>query len=84
MRSGGRFEQCLILWGPRGNGKTAMLAWTADKARANGVQVQEYVAAELATTEQLIDRVAERPRWSERVGEVSWGRFRWKPGTQTT
>lgn len=79
MRSGGRFASCLIFWGPCGIGKTALLAWTAAEARARGIQVQEYVASELATKEQLIERVAGRPRRTERVGESSWGRIRRKP-----
>ena len=79
MRSSGRFQQCMILWGPRGNGKTAMLVWTARQARARGIQVLKFAASELATREELIDRVAGRPRWGERIGEVSWGGIRWKP-----
>lgn len=82
MRSSGRFQQCMILWGPRGNGKTAMLVWTARQARARGIQVLKFSASELATEEQLIDRVAGRPRRSERIGEVSWGGIRWKPRTR--
>ena len=82
MRSGGRFEPCLIFWGPCGNGKTAMLAWTAAEARARGIQVQQHVASELATKEQLIDKVAGRPRRTERVGESPWGRFRRKPSSR--
>lgn len=79
MRSSHRFQQCMILWGPRGNGKTAMLVWTARQARARGIQVLKFAASELATREELIDRVAGRPRWGERIGEVSWGGIRWKP-----
>ena len=82
MRSGGRFEPCLILWGPCGNGKSAMLAWTAAEARARGIQVQQHVASELATKEQLIEKVTGRPRRTERAGEFSLGRFRWKPRTR--
>ena len=83
MRSGDRFEHCLILWGPPGNGKTAMLAWTAAEGLARGIQVQEYVASELATREQLIEKVAGRPRWTERVGEISLGSFRSKLSPRT-
>ena len=83
MRSGGRFENCLIFWAPPGNGKSAMLAWTAAEGRARGIQVQEYVASELATREQLIEKVAGRTRWTERVGEISLGSFRWKLSPRT-
>lgn len=83
MRSGGRFENCLIFWGPPGNGKSAMLAWMAAEGRARGIQVQEYVASELATREQLIEKVAGRPRWTERVGEISLGSFRCKLSPRT-
>lgn len=79
MRSSGRFQQGMILWGPRGNGKTAMLVWTARQARARGIQVLKFAASDLATKEELIHRVAGRPRWNERIGEVSWGGVRWKP-----
>ena len=79
MRAGGRFERCLVLWGPRGNGKTAMLEWTAREARERGVQVLKYAAAALETQEQLMNRVAGRPRWTERVAEISWSGLRWKP-----
>ena len=82
MRSSDRFQQCMILWGPRGNGKTAMLVWTARQARARGIQVLKFSASELATEEQLIGRVAGRPRWSERIGEVTWGGIRWKLRTR--
>ena len=83
MRSGGRFENCLIFWGPPGNGKTAMLAWAAAEGRSRGIQVQACVASELATREQLIEKVAGRPRWTERVGEISLGSFRWKPSPRS-
>ena len=82
MRSSGRFQQGMILWGPRGNGKTAMLVWTARQARARGIQVLKFAASDLATKEELIHRVAGRPRWNERIGEVSWGGVRWKPRTR--
>lgn len=82
MQAGGRSGHCLILWGPPGYGKTAMLAWAAAEARARGIRVQQYVAPEIATKEQLIARVARRPRWTERVGEISRGRFRWNTSTR--
>lgn len=82
MRAGGPFQRCLVLWGPRGNGKTAMLEWTAREARERGVQVLKYAAAALETKEQLMNRVAGRPRWTERVAEISWSGLRWKPRTQ--
>ena len=72
----------MILWGPRGNGKTAMLVWTVRQARARGIQVLRFAASELATKEELIHRVAGRPRWNERIGEVSWGGIHWKPRTR--
>lgn len=82
MRAGGRFRRCLVLWGPRGNGKTAMLEWTAREARERGVQVLKYAAVELETREQVMNMVAGRPRWTERVAEVSWGGLRLKPRPQ--
>ena len=82
MRSSHRFQQCMILWGPRGNGKTAMLVWTARQARVRGIQVLKFAASELASKEELIQRVAGRPRWNKRIGEVSWGGIRWKPRTR--
>ena len=82
MRAGGRSGRCIVLRGPRGNGKTAMLGWTAREARERGVQVLQYAAAELETKEQLMKRVAGRPRWTERVAEISWSGLRWKPRAQ--
>ena len=70
MQAGGRCEPCLVFWGPRGNGKTAMLEWTAREARSRGVQVLKYAAVELETNEQLMNGVAGRPRWTERVAEI--------------
>ena len=82
MRAGERFDQCLVLWGPRGNGKTAMLEWTAREALERGVQVLKYAAAELETKEQVMNSVAGRPPWTERVAEVSWRGLRLKPRPQ--
>lgn len=82
MRAGGRFGGCLVLWGPRGNGKTAMLEWTAREARERGVQVLNYAAAALETKEELMKRVAGRPRWTERVAEIPWSGLRWRTRAQ--
>ena len=82
MQEGGRCKPCLVFWGPRGNGKTSMLEWTAREARKRGVQVLKYAAVELETKEELMNSVAGRLRWTERVVEFSRSVFRRKPRAQ--
>ena len=48
----------VILHGPRGNGKTALLAWLQQHlATVRGVDVVEMTSAEVETTAQLADQL---------------------------
>ena len=72
------FERCLVMWGPRGNGKTSMLAWIESEARARGIQVTSLAAADIETPEKLTARVSGAAKWVDRLGEVSWKGLSWK------
>lgn len=78
MRKGKPFNESLVMWGPRGNGKTAMLAWVESEARARGIQVAAHSAAEIETPEKLIARVSEPATWTDWIGERSWKGFQWR------
>lgn len=75
MHKGKPLHESLVMWGPRGNGKTAMLAWIESAARARGIQVVAHSAAEIETPEKLIARVSESAKWTDRIGGFSWKGF---------
>ena len=62
----------LVLWGPRGTGKTVMLHWLAAEARQRKIEVVSLASADLKTNEELVARLSGPPRWSERVASVWW------------
>ena len=78
----------VVLVGPRGNGKTALLNWfkTTCGERASGVDVLRLTPGEVADTQGLIDTVAPRrgiarllPR---KVGVASVGSAEWQPARE--
>lgn len=76
-----QFERCLVMWGPRGNGKTTMLTWIESEARARGIQAIAVAAADIETPESLAARISGPPRWRDRLGEISWKGVSWKAGS---
>ena len=78
----------VVLVGPRGNGKTALLNWFKTRCgeRASGVDVLRLTPGEIADAQGLIDTVAPRrgiarllPR---KVGVASVGSPEWQPARE--
>ena len=53
----------LILYRPRGNGKTALLEWTLREARALGIKTIDLSSAAIKTEEQLAHQLSLLPSW---------------------
>ena len=62
----------LIFFGPRGNGKTALLNWTRRKALDHGIRVINFGTAEVHTDESLIDQLAPDSWWTRLVEANFW------------
>ena len=72
----------LILYGPRGNGKTTLLSWLHEGARErDAVDVIHLTPAAIPTEERLVRRLLS-PTWWRRLlpGEVSISGVRWRAG----
>ena len=78
IQAGTSPESDLVLYGPRGTGKTAMLLWLAAEARQRNIDVVAIESADIKTHEELVDQVSRPPRWIERLGSVSWRGLQWK------
>lgn len=61
----------LILYGPRGNGKTALMEWALRKARARGVGTLEFSSEEVESKEWLAQRLSALPPWIRLLSGVS-------------
>lgn len=83
VQNGVTIESDLVLWGPRGTGKTAMLHWLAAEARQRNIEVVSLASADLKTNEELVARISGPPRWSERLASVSWRGLQWKARDRT-
>ena len=53
----------IILYGPRGNGKTALLNWAVREARARRIGALKFSSKEIKSEEWLAEHLAARPRW---------------------
>ncbi len=53
----------LILYGPRGNGKTALLAWAVVQAQTRGIRAIRLAASLSFAKEALLDELALLPAW---------------------
>ena len=62
----------LILFGPRGNGKTALLNWTRRRALDHGIKVINFGTPEVRTEESLINQLSPDPRWTGIFEAISW------------
>lgn len=62
----------LIFFGPRGNGKTALLNWTMQRARDHGIKVIDFPTADVHTQESLIDELSPDPWWTGLFEAISW------------
>ena len=77
VQAGTSPESDLVLYGPRGTGKTAMLLWLAAEARQRNIDVVALASTEIKTNEKLIDLLSP-PRWIDRLGSESWRGLHWK------
>ena len=82
LRQGAAPPRDLIFYGPRGNGKTTLLSWLHEAARArDAVDVIHLTPAAVPTEEKLARRLL-APTWWRRLlpGEVSISGVRWRAG----
>ena len=71
-------ESDLVLYGPRGTGKTAMLGWLEAAARQRNIDVVSLASADIKTNEELVARLSRHPKWVDRLESVSWRGLGWK------
>ena len=62
----------MVLYGPRGTGKTAMLLWLEAEARQRNIDVVALSSADVTTNEELVDCLSGPLKWIDRLGSVSW------------
>ena len=80
LRQGKAPPRELILYGPRGNGKTTLLTWLQQTAAAHPVDAINLSPAMIPTEEILVDRLLSPPWWQRWVpGEVSLRGVKWQP-----
>ena len=72
----------IILYGPRGNGKTALLAWIEEVASSSySVEVIRLTPPKIRTGLQLAERLLPNYWWDEGVPDTSAVReLTWRPG----
>ena len=82
VAQGGPAPAPVILYGPRGNGKTALLAWMQQHLEAvPGVDVVEMTSAEIETPAQLADQLLPPARLRALApAELSLVGLTWRPG----
>ena len=61
----------VILIGPRGNGKTALLEWALRQARARKIDGFEFFGTEFESSNDLIRQLTGRPNWLRALSGVS-------------
>lgn len=71
-------ERDLVLFGPRGHGKTAMLLWIQAEARVRGIETVIVSAGKIDTERDLVARLPRPRKWTERLGSISWKGLEWK------
>ena len=60
-----------ILFGPRGNGKTALLNWTRQQAVNRGIRVLELTTSETRSAEEFVDQFSSRSWWRTIIESIS-------------
>ena len=75
----------IILYGPRGNGKTALLAWIEEIAAPSyAVEVVRLTPSMIRTDIQLAERLLPNDWWNEGVPDTTAVRgVTWRPGKNT-
>ena len=82
LRKGAAPPRELILYGPRGNGKTTLLSWLAEEARGrDAVDVIHLTPAAIPNEERLVQRLLP-PKWWRTLlpGKVTISGVEWQPG----
>ncbi len=74
----------IIFYGPRGNGKTALLVWLQrEVASCPGVDVMRLVPAAIRTERQLVERLLPASWWQRLTpNEISFHGITWRPGKE--
>lgn len=74
LKSRAQASSCVVIFAPRGNGKTALLNWTARLARKHGIRTIELSAAS-EETEGALTREPASDSWrTTLIRAVSWPR----------
>ena len=75
----------VILYGPRGNGKTALLAWVSEFAsEATGVDVEELTPSEFDSPARLAELLLPASWWKTlKPDEVGVRGITWRPGKRS-
>lgn len=60
-----------VIFGPRGNGKTALLRWAERLALAKGVDAISVASSMIETVDAVVHRLSAKPWWSGIVEAVS-------------
>lgn len=74
LRRGKPPPSALIFFGPRGNGKTALLNWTRLQAFKRRIHIVNLATAEIRTEESLIYELSVASRWTRLVEAISFPR----------
>ena len=82
LRDGLAPSRDLVLQGPRGNGKTALLVWLQQEAASYaGVDVLSLTPAGMPTEAKLVERLLPASWWRRLApGQVSVHGITWRPG----
>ena len=72
LRRGKPPPSALIFFGPRGNGKTALLNWTRLQALKRRIKVISIGTAEVRTEESLLNQLSSDTWWTGLIEAVSW------------
>lgn len=71
MQDGNACGRCLVLWGPRGNGKTTMLLWIENEAVERGIQAVSLDSAGIENSQDLVLLIAGHRGWFARLGKIA-------------
>lgn len=72
----------IVLFGPRGNGKTVLLGWADREARARKIEVINLSIGATKTPEALLKRLARQTVWRKVLAAISWRGLRFSPREQ--
>ena len=61
----------VIIYGPRGNGKTALMEWALRQARARGVATLKFTSADIESKEWLARHLSAVPSWLRLLSGVT-------------